>query len=64
MNFNRRSLDDEPEVNLIPLIDVLLVILIFLMDRFSRSSGTISSVNALSCAGSRKKYVSFVVTRS
>jgi biopolymer transport protein ExbD len=30
MNFNRRSLDDEPEVNLIPLIDVLLVILIFL----------------------------------
>jgi len=30
MNFNRRSLDDDPEVNLIPLIDVLLVILIFL----------------------------------
>jgi biopolymer transport protein ExbD len=30
MNFRRRSLDDEPEINLIPLIDVLLVILIFL----------------------------------
>jgi biopolymer transport protein ExbD len=30
MNFRRRRLPDEPEINLIPLIDVLLVILIFL----------------------------------
>lgn len=30
MNFARRRHDDEPEINLIPLIDVLLVILIFL----------------------------------
>lgn len=30
MNFRRRHPDDEPEINLIPLIDVLLVILIFL----------------------------------
>jgi len=31
MNFSRRRTgDDEPEINLIPLIDVLLVILIFL----------------------------------
>ncbi|NYT63613.1 biopolymer transporter ExbD [Alcaligenaceae bacterium] len=30
MNFRRRQTDDEPEINLIPLIDVLLVILIFL----------------------------------
>ena len=31
MNFTgRRARDDEPEINLIPLIDVLLVILIFL----------------------------------
>jgi len=31
MNFTRRCMrDDEPEINLIPLIDVLLVILIFL----------------------------------
>lgn len=30
MNFRRRPIDD-PEINLIPLIDVLLVILIFLM---------------------------------
>lgn len=30
MNFRHRHYDDEPEINLIPLIDVLLVILIFL----------------------------------
>ena len=30
MNFRRRQPVDEPEINLIPLIDVLLVILIFL----------------------------------
>ena len=31
MNFQRGLTRDEPEINLIPLIDVLLVILIFLM---------------------------------
>ncbi|MBI5331693.1 MAG: biopolymer transporter ExbD [Betaproteobacteria bacterium] len=31
MNFARGARRDEPEINLIPLIDVLLVILIFLM---------------------------------
>lgn len=31
MNLRRRSARDEPEINFIPLIDVLLVILIFLM---------------------------------
>ena len=30
MNFRRGSRSAEPEINLIPLIDVLLVILIFL----------------------------------
>ncbi len=30
MNFHHRRANDEPEINLIPLIDVLLVILIFL----------------------------------
>ncbi len=30
MNFRKRQRDDEIEINLIPLIDVLLVILIFL----------------------------------
>lgn len=31
MNFQRGRSNDEPEINLIPLIDVLLVIIIFLM---------------------------------
>ena len=31
MNFQRGRQRDEPEINLIPMIDVLLVILIFLM---------------------------------
>lgn len=31
MNFQRRRFREEPEINLIPMIDVLLVILIFLM---------------------------------
>lgn len=30
MNFAQHTSDDEPEINLIPLIDVLLVMLIFL----------------------------------
>jgi biopolymer transport protein ExbD len=30
MNFRSRQAHDEPEINLVPLIDVLLVILIFL----------------------------------
>ena len=30
MNFRRRRTREDPEVNLIPLIDVLIVILIFL----------------------------------
>jgi len=31
MNFHRRRRSEEPEINLIPFIDVLLVVLIFLM---------------------------------
>ncbi|MEQ1667654.1 MAG: biopolymer transporter ExbD [Sulfuriferula sp.] len=31
MNFQRRHAQEEPEINLIPMIDVLLVVLIFLM---------------------------------
>lgn len=40
MNFRRGSVHEDPEINLIPLIDVLLVILIFLMvtTTFSRFS--------------------------
>ena len=41
MNFQRDRGHDEPEINLIPLIDVLLVIIIFLMltTTYSKSSG-------------------------
>ncbi len=31
MNFQRRNQQEEPEINLIPMIDVLLVVVIFLM---------------------------------
>jgi biopolymer transport protein ExbD len=41
MNFSRSAQRDDPEINLIPMIDVLLVILIFLMitTTYSRYSG-------------------------
>lgn len=41
MKFRRNGQPDEPEINLIPLIDVLLVIIIFLMltTTYSRFSG-------------------------
>jgi biopolymer transport protein ExbD len=41
MNFRRGIARDEPEINLIPMIDVLLVILIFLMitTTYSKFSG-------------------------
>jgi biopolymer transport protein ExbD len=41
MNFRRGQSREEPEINLIPMIDVLLVILIFLMvtTTYSRYSG-------------------------
>jgi biopolymer transport protein ExbD len=31
VKFRRKSRDDEPEINLVPMIDILLVVLIFLM---------------------------------
>jgi len=41
MNFRRSAVQDEPEINLIPFIDVLLVVLIFLMlsTTYSRFTG-------------------------
>ncbi|MCL2830049.1 MAG: biopolymer transporter ExbD [Betaproteobacteria bacterium] len=41
MNFRRGASREEPEINLIPMIDVLLVIIIFLMltTTYSRFSG-------------------------
>lgn len=41
MNFRRGSAREEPEINLVPMIDVLLVIIIFLMltTSYSKFSG-------------------------
>lgn len=66
MNFKGRYADDEPEINLIPLIDVLLVILIFLaattsFTRFSQiklnlpeASASLMDINALNIAISQE----------
>ena len=45
MNFRRRMREEEPEINFIPLIDVLLVILIFLMVSTTYSKFTELQVN-------------------
>ncbi len=45
MNFRRAIRRDEPEINFIPLIDVLLVILIFLMVTTTYSKFTELKVN-------------------
>jgi len=51
MNFRRSALTDEPEINLIPFIDVLLVVLIFLMlsttySRFTELQVTLPTADA------------------
>ena len=51
MNFRRGRNREDPEINLIPMIDVLLVILIFLMlsttySKFTELSVTLPSANA------------------
>ncbi|MFM7848718.1 MAG: ExbD/TolR family protein [Rubrivivax sp.] len=51
MNFRRSSAADEPEINLIAFIDVLLVVLIFLMtsttySRFSELQVTLPTADA------------------
>ena len=51
MNFRRHRRNEEPEINLIPFIDVLLVILIFLMlsttySRFTELQLTLPTANA------------------
>ncbi len=45
MNFGKGRLRDDPEINFIPLIDVLLVILIFLMVTTTYSKFTELQVN-------------------
>ena len=53
MNFRRSSPRDEPEINFIPLIDLLLVILIFLMVTTTYTRFTELGVN-LPSAGADK----------
>ncbi len=45
MNFQRGRMHEEPEINLIPMIDVLLVILIFLMVTTTYSKYTGLEIN-------------------
>lgn len=45
MNFRRGQVTDEPEINLIPFIDVLLVVLIFLMLSTTYSKYTELQIN-------------------
>lgn len=66
MNFKGKHANDEPEINLIPLIDVLLVILIFLaattsFTRFSQiklnlpeASASLMEIDALNIAISQE----------
>ena len=51
MNFQRRRSRDEPEINLIPMIDVLLVILIFLMVTTSYSKYSELQINLPQASG-------------
>ncbi len=53
MNFRRALRRDEPEINFIPLIDVLLVVLIFLMVTTTFSKFTELQVN-LPAAGAER----------
>lgn len=51
MNFQRGRTRDEPDINLIPMIDVLLVILIFLMVTTTYSQFSGLQVNLPQAAG-------------
>ena len=51
MNFQRGRSHEEPEINLIPLIDVLLVILIFLMTTTSYAKFSELQINLPQAVG-------------
>lgn len=55
MNFHRGRFREEPEINLIPLIDVLLVILIFLMITTTYSRYTELKINLPTAEGDKSK---------
>ena len=55
MNFQRGQHRDEPEINLIPMIDVLLVILIFLMVTTTYAKFSELQINLPQAAGEQSK---------
>jgi len=55
MNFQRGQHRDEPEINLIPMIDVLLVILIFLMVTTTYAKFSELQINLPQAAGEPAK---------
>ncbi len=55
MNFQRSRTREEPEINLIPMIDVLLVILIFLMVTTSYAKLSELQINLPQAAGEQDK---------
>ena len=66
MNFSRGRVKEDPEINLIPLIDVLLVIIIFLMltttySRFAELQITLPTADAEKQAD-RANEISIVVS--
>ena len=62
MNFQRGRKKEEPEINLVPMIDVLLVILIFLVitttySKFAALEITLPQANALETDIAKQSYV-------
>jgi biopolymer transport protein ExbD len=55
MNFRRGQHRDEPEINLIPMIDVLLVVLIFLMVTTSYGKFSELQINLPQASGEESK---------
>ncbi|MBU0917314.1 ExbD/TolR family protein [Aquabacterium parvum] len=66
MNFRKRHAPEEPEINLIPFIDVLLVVLIFLMLTTTYSRLTELKINlptaSAKAADARPKELTVMVT--
>ena len=55
MNFQRGRYKDEPEINLVPLIDVMMVILIFLMITTTYSKYTELQINLPTANAERQR---------
>lgn len=57
MNFHRGRFREEPEINLIPMIDVLLVILIFLMITTTYSRYAELKINLPQAEGEKSRVI-------